>query len=114
MTEYDFSAAANTVVELELSPAYDWPGGFLWGVSRFNSAAQPRTAQTAPASGVSSVEFQALFGSVGAQAVHANSSGQTRSRVTTPLLYTDPWPATLSGWATGTGQGGPVMAWSPS
>jgi hypothetical protein len=115
MTEYDMGAAANTVHELMLASPIWHPRGFVWGVSRFNGAAQPRTAQPNPNNGAAGQLFQAMLGAASPLAVHLPNAPNTTCRVTGALAYGAAWPAEFPAPSFGTNApGSPVIQWRPT
>lgn len=111
LTNYDMNAAANTVHELVFSPAILRGRGFVWGVTRFNGAAQPRTAINSSTAGAAGLPFQMILGALNALAVQGASTF-TNTRVTAPSTYASAWPADFGTPTIGNNvPGSPVIAW---
>lgn len=112
----DMNAAAGTIYGLVLPGPVYVAGDVVFGVAKFDGAAQPRVVSNAAAAAIGGVnDFLTNFlGATGAAQVTGAHTTGNMTRLTAPAPFADPWPArwTPDQWTLGAHfPGSPIFGW---
>jgi len=111
-TDLDCNAPANTALAVVLGTPAAAPRGIVWGVTKFNGAAQPRTPATSISPGsMASMAGRLLGAATPLGALGTGGAGDVRA-VTAPAAFLAAWPGFLAGAAVaGSPPAAPSVAW---